>query len=364
MTNVNTSTSTNAASPAASTPQMAGYHVVNATPGRPDPLGLAGNYAPGEDAFRSLRESMARRSLLPLPKRTEEMIDDAMIDVGLDRLSVARDLIEDASRRKALPNWMAVPTITAHKRSRAGRAREAFVPTPLGETDRQALTPYTLPIYVTFGYFEFTQRDLMAAGRVGYDLDTAHVSEATINVNEQVEDTTLNGGPNFDGNSVNGYLDTTNTQAYEGGTAWDNASKTGQGIVTDVINMNGVLETDRFFGAKDLYVNTSYNNALNNPWSDGTTTFDKTIRRYLEEMSFGGQNLRVRVADQLATNRTLLVDRTTPGVSRMIVGQQARLLSFDSLDGFRRHFYVIACMVPDIQSNSDGNFGICSGNTS
>jgi hypothetical protein len=342
-------------------PQFSGFQVLNANPGSPDPANLAGATS-GADIFERLRAASKLRSLTPLPKRTEEIMDDQMIEVGLDRLTVAGDLIEDPQRRRLLPNWMAIPTLTAHKRTRAGRAAMAMVPTPSAENSAPELTPYTLPIYATFAYFSYDIRVLLAAARVGYQLDTNAVREATLNVNETIEDVTINGGPTINGFGVNGYQDTTNTSAYSSGTSWTTA--TGSVIVTNIINMNGVLENDSFRGAKDLYINGAYNNALNRPWSDGVTTFDKTIRQYLEGMSFGGQNLRIRVADQLGTDRTFMVDRTTPGVARMLIGQQAQLLSFDSLDGMTKHFYVIACMVPDVQSNSSGNFGIVSGFTS
>ena len=350
--------------PAANFPpvQTAGYQFFNAGASTvPNPGSIVGGQY---TSVKQYRAAQRLRSFTPLPKRAEEIIDDAVIRVGRQRLALADDLISDASRRVSLPNWMSVPTYTSHKQGEAGRAQTGFIPTnPPGERAVQQYTPYTVPVPVIYDYFSYDIRTLQAASRHGSPIDTIRVEMATRNVLERVEDLTLKGDyTDQAANGLNGALDTTNTYTYIDSEAWTAAGHSGKDIVDDVQNMAGVLRTDKFYGPYDLYVSTTYDNELNSDYGDGTTTFDKTIRERIEQLNYNGP-IRVRAADQLDADTTLLVDRSNE-VARMLVGQQPAAVSFDSLDGFAKHFYVLACFVPIIQSNSESNFGICKGATS
>lgn len=298
------------------------------------------------------------RAATPLPKNTQEVIDNAVIRTGRQRLAILDDLINEGLT-EPLPNWMSVPTLTSHKVNEAGRAKRSMVPKSRGERFVMDYVPFTIPITVTWDDFSFNARELAAAARVGAPLDVSHVEQATRNVNEQLEDTTINGGITIDGNSTLGLLNTTNTQAYVDNQAWDHADHSGEDILQDVINMIEVAQADRFYGPYNLYIPSNYGLKLSFDFKANGTT---TIRQRLEEINVGGRPLRIRTVDFLPTNRTLLVQMTRDVVD-VIMGQTPTVVSWSDGPGWERFFVVLACVVPRIKSNYEGNFGIVAGNT-
>lgn len=297
------------------------------------------------------------KALAPLPKNTQELIDTAIVRIGRQRLVIVEDLIAEGLTFP-LPNWLSVPTITHHEAAEAGHAQRTMVPKARGERQIMDLDTFTVPVYATWDDFSFNIRELEAADRVGYPLDTTHVEQAVRNVNFAVEDAAINGGPTIGGNSVSGMLDTTNTFTYAGGEAWDVVGHTGEEILQDVIGGMKVLRADKFYGPYNLYVPTTYGEKLN---EDFKANSDKTILQRLEELRAGGRNLRVREADLLPANRTLLVQMTSDVVD-VVVGQTPTDLSWSPEPGFERFFLILACVVMRLKVNHDGNHSVAAGN--
>ena len=273
-----------------------------------------GGYAPKGFASALMNcESIGElRALAPLPKDAEELVDDAVVKVGLKGLSLAADLMAQGLIYN-LPDPMSVLELYWEKQSHAGHAKRSMTPGSRGETAQHDNTGSRIPIYSTFDDFEYGVRFLRAAARNGTPIDTTRIASATRNVNESIEDATINGaGLAVDGNSVPGLLNapSVNTQAYIDNEAWTAAGHSAQDILDDVMNMAGQLRTANKFGPYTLYVNTTYDNELNKNFGDGVSSFETTIRDRIKRLEYGGANVRVVPVDFLPTDRTALVQMT------------------------------------------------------
>ena len=142
--------------------------------------------------------------------------------------------------------------------------------------------------------------------------------------------------------------------------AWDDAAKTGAEILTDVLAMRAKAAAVKRYGPYTLYVNTEYGAALQKPFDSSSGA--RTIQQYLEALTFGNRNLRVRVADLLPANRVLLVEDTANAVD-VIVGQQAVAINPAPEIEFHTKWLVYAVIVPRVKSDINSNFRIVAGNT-
>lgn len=310
------------------------------------------------------------RSLAPLPPDAQRLIDDAVVSVGMSRLTLVADLLAEGLV-KPLPNWLAVPTLYQRRSGRAGHAQRTMVPKARGERQIQNEDGVTTPIYATWDDFSFDVRTIAAANRAGYDIETSHVTGATRNVNEAVEDQGINGLVDEQGNLIAigghtapGLINATgvNTYQYLGGAtgrAWDDATKTGEHILADLIDMVEILQDDNYYGPYNLYVPTAYGLKL---MSDFKSATSGTIQSRLEELIAGNRPIRIRVADQLPANRTVLV-QMTEDVIDVVDGQRPSQVGWEDGPGFESFSIVLACMIVRPKANFDGASGIVVGNT-
>lgn len=301
------------------------------------------------------------RSMFPLPDEAQRLIDDRVVNVGFDRLTLVADLIAEGLTYP-LPNWLAVPELYWERQGRAGQAQRTMTPDTRTENFKLDRSGRTLPIYATISGFEFGIRELLAAQRAGYQMDLSHVDEATRNDNEAIEDAAINGaGVTFNGNTTPGLLNApnANTQAYKDNEAWTAAGHSGEDILEDVLNMADKLDTANRPGPYNLYVTNAYNNKLN---QDFKANGDKSIRQRLEELEFGGRNLRIRATQKLPANRTVMIQMTSDVID-VVIGQTPTVVSWTDGPGWRRHFAVLACVVPRVRDDYEGKSGIVTGNT-
>jgi hypothetical protein len=328
-------------------------------PGTPRVLG--GNSI-AQEMLRSGMSVSQLRTLTPLPENAQKLIDDAVVRVGLQRLSVAAEVMAEGLTY-SLPDPLSVAEIQWEQISKSGGAYRTMNPEARGENQLQDRRPKRVPIYCTIDDFSLGIRTLRTSQRVGAPIDTSLVEDATRRVNESIEDAFINGAAlAVDGYSAYGLLNApnANTYAYATGMAWDNASKTGALILADVQAMALKLVNDKKFGPYTLFIPTSYNNALD---ADFKANGDLTIRQRLEQLTYGGRNLKIVVADQLGTDRTALVQMTSD-VIQAVRGQDPTVIPWTSPSGFTLYWLVMAIIVPRIRDDYDGNSGICLGYTS
>jgi len=301
------------------------------------------------------------RAASPLPRDTQLLFDDAVVGVGVERLTLVDDLIAEGLTRP-LPNWLAVTELGYRRSGRAGHAQRTMVPKARGERQVQDQDEVIIPVFLTWDDFSFNARELAASERIGQPLDVSHVQGATRNVNEAVEDQGINGaGFTVKGNSAPGLLNApdVNSQAYIDNEAWTAAGHSGEDIVQDVLNMVGVAQGKGFFGPYNFYMPGNYGLKVSGDFKSGTS--GTTLER-LQSLDFGGRPIRYRIADRLPANRTALVQMTSDVID-VVVGQTPASVSWEDGAGWEEFFLVLACMIVRPKSTVEDKSGIVLGNT-
>lgn len=318
------------------------------------------NLAAGLAMYESID---ALRAAAPLPDEAQRVFDNTVVQVGLERLTVVADMLE-AGMVYNLPNAMSVLELYHEKASKVGHAKRVMTPSARGENQLIDRSGVRTPIYITMDDFAFNIRLLLAAQRAGAPLDTAHTAQATRRVNEAIEDAAINGsGIVVGGNATPGILNApnVNTVAYSTNESWTAAGHDGADILADVFDMIEALQGDRMYGPYNLYVNSAYGLKLEEDYKSATSG---TIRERLESIDVGGgRKLRVRVADQLGTDRTFMMQMTND-VADIIVGQQPTVVSWQDGPGWERFFAVMAILVPRVRETYTNQSGIVTGYTS
>jgi hypothetical protein len=257
-----------------------------------------------------------------LPKNAEEVIDGAISRVGRDRLTIVSDLL-DLGLTVPLPGWMGIPVLTTSMAGESGRAKVTETLTNVrGERQVPPIANLSIPTPITWDDWQFDPRFLAVADRVGYPINTTMVEQAARNNNEKHEDVAINGLVDADGNLIKVY-DTPiygllnapnhNTFTFENARAWDNAAKTGAGILADVDSAIALLEAAHYYGPYRLYIPSAYMRALSKDYTSG---YPKTILARLLETP----NLTIKGADFLPAN-TIVMFQPTSNVIDLIVGQ-------------------------------------------
>lgn len=249
----------------------------------------------------------------PFPRDTQEIIDNEILKVGRSNLVIASDLL-DAGLTKALPNWLSLTTFTAQRVGEAGRAQVGMTPNTRGERQVQDLGEFSTPVFAIWDDWEFDARTLATAARVGYPIDTSMAEQATRNVNEKIEDVTLNGLVDANGDNVLVYglpvygllnAPNANTGTFAGNEAWDAAGKTGAEIFTDIQSMMQDAKAANYPGPFTLYIPTDYGFKL---MEDYNTNYPRTIMSRLLEIP----NLQaIKVVDAMPDDTVILLQKTS-----------------------------------------------------
>lgn len=317
----------------------------------------------GELSVRGLR-APGFRALAPLFDKAQVVVDQAVVEVGLQRLSFVADLMAEGLVYN-LSDPLSITQLEWYKSNKIGAAQRTMTPSSRGENKLPIVLPSRLPIYLTTDGFELDIRTLKMSQRVGTPLDTSIVKQCVRAVNEALEDAAINGATTLDGQalvdagySAPGLLNAPNANT-EGITVADwTTSPNGANCVGDVLNAINTLQGDKKYGPYNLYVGTVMGNALQNDFS--TTKGDLTIMQRLEEIQAGGRPLRIRTTDMMPAGKWALVQMTSD-VVEVVNGQSPTVIPWTSLDGFTIHNLVMAIMIPRVRSDYDGNSGICIG---
>lgn len=296
------------------------------------------------------------RDLSPLPDEAQRVIDETVVSVGMERLTIAADLMA-ANLTFNVDDPMSVIEVYWEKVSRVGKAYRTMEPHSRGENQLQDREGIRTPLYATMDDFNFSARLLGASRRGGAALDTSHIAQATRNVNEAIEDALINGGPTVAGVATPGLLQVGNEYPYVDAQAWTNAGHDGSDILADVQGMAALAVADGYYGPFNLYVPTLYDAKLDGNFIAGS---DLTIRERLQKLNYGGRPLVVKPADLLPADTTVLVPMQSSSVD-MIIGQQPIAVNWSSPDGFWRYFAVLAFIVHRVKEDYDNKTGIVVG---
>jgi hypothetical protein len=329
---------------------------------------------PGFRMMEAIERELGQfRTLAPLPDKAQVSIDKAVVEVGLQRLTLVADLMA-AGLTYNLTDPLSIAQLEWNTQSKIGAAQRTMSPSARGEAKLPIITPNRLPIYLTTDKFEIDIRTLKTSQRAGTPLDVSVVKQCTRAVNEAIEDAAINGATTLDGQALKdagysapGILNATgvNTQNLTAA-AWT-TTPVGSTVFNEVMLMIGKLQAAKKFGPYRLYVGTQIGNTMDTDYNSGTSN-PITIRQRLLQI----ESLQaVRVADMLTSgngatpsigNKVVLVQMTSDVID-VVVGQPPTVIPWTSLDGFMIHNLVMAIMIPRVRSDADGNSGICVGTT-
>lgn len=330
-----------------------------------------------EAILRSLSEGRelsvaSLRALSPLSDKAQVLVDQAVVEVGVERLQFVADLMA-AGLTYNLPDPLSVTQLEWDQGSKVGGATRSMSPAARGENQLLDRKHNRVPIYCTFDDFSLGIRTLKMSERVGAPLDLSMVKQATRRVNESIEDAFINGATTADGQlftdsgyTAPGLVNAPNAQAYNLTADWTGVNTigtTGPAMLNDVLSMIGQAQANFKFGPYNLYLGTKAGVLLEGDFKVNT---QGTIRQRIEAIEVGGAKINIRVADrfpQLSTGgpQVALV-QMTDDVVQAVNGQPPTVIPWTSLDGFTLHWLVLAIIVPRVRSDYDGNSGIVLGN--
>jgi Family of unknown function (DUF6260) len=313
----------------------------------------------------------ALRSLSPLSDKAQVEVDRAVVQVGLERLTVVADLLSEGLTYP-LSNPLSVTQIEWEAVNKTGYAQRTMSPSARGEFQMQDRKLKRIPVYLTTDDFSVGIRTLLASQRVGTPIDTSLVGQATRRVNEALEDAAINGATTLDGQNFHdsgytapGIINAPGATTVELGVDWTIPAlpdySTGPKMLADVMNLIAVAQSQQRYGPFNLYVGTKAGQVIEN---DFKANGDRSIRARLESVEAGGRPIRIRVADrmpQASTGVQLALVQMTSDVIDIVTGQPPTVIPWTSLDGFTLFWLVMAIQIPRVKTDYNGAAGIFLG---
>lgn len=315
-------------------------------------MGASGGWAHERFREHGLRAA-ALRSYDTLPRDVwEEWIAQVVMEAQI-RLRAVQDLVSGGLTRP-IENAMGKTMIRFHRVSDIQAATRSMDGVTRGLADRPDYISSLIPNHITHADFFFSLRELQASRNEGESLDTTQLRDAGRRVAESLEDALFNGaGVVVDGNQAAGYTThgDRNTASFGTNGSWDQAAKTGENILDDVLTLIAAAETDRYYGPFAIYAPAD---AASNLRSDFKANSDKpTMQRLMEIDSIR----TVQIVDQLASANVVLVQLTSD-VVEMADGEGIQPVQWDSHGGFQTNFKVMAIQVPIVKSTHSGRSGV------
>jgi hypothetical protein len=297
------------------------------------------------------------RSLTPFTENAQKIIDDAVVEVGTERLAVAADVISQGLIY-TLTDPLSVMEVQWDQESETGGAQRTMHPNARGQASLPDRRPKRVPIYLTTDYAELGIRTFKASQRIGTPLDTSLIKQKTRRVNESIEDAFINGADlQSNGYTAYGLLNAPSVNEPSNfAKSWATAA-TGDEILVDFMAMVLIAQSKKKYGPYTLYVGTAVDNAFNKDFKANGTL---TIRQRLQQNTYGGKPLRIVVSDKMPEKRVVLVQMTSD-VIEAIVGQSPVVIPWTSVDGWTLMWMVMAIIIPRIRDDYDGNSGVVIG---
>jgi|SoimicmetaTmtHPA_FD_contig_31_15633069_length_1371_multi_5_in_0_out_0_1 hypothetical protein len=327
--------------------------------------------------FRAMENAMIDptfRALAPLPEKAQVVLDNAVIKVGLDRLSVVKTIM-GAGLTYNLADPLSVTQLEWYAQSKVANATRSMSPESRDENYLPDLLQSRLPIYLTKAAFNLDIRTLRMSQRVGMPLDTVNIENGTRAVNESIEDAMINGATTLDGLdlAVAGYkapgllnapnaLTSTLTAA-----SWD-MTPVAADIYTQVASALQMLRANKRFGPYAMFVPTGIAGVLDADYV--TAAPQNTIRERLLKLE--GLNTIV-TADLLPggvqtpasaptyVGAKVIIVQMTSDVVDIVVGQRPTVIPWTSVSGFTFYNMIMAIMIPRVKSTYDAKTGIWVG---
>lgn len=280
-----------------------------------------------------------------------KQLDAAVLRISMERLGGVQDL-RDRGLVYPLGNAMGTTVLEYHDISDAMVAELSMDAVTKSLADRPVYGTNYLPIPIIHSDFEINQRVLEASRRMGNPLDTTMVEYAVRKVWEKLEDMLFtNTTYTFGSGTIYSYLNHGSRNAVTLSLAWDNASKTGANILSDVKNMKQASIDDKHYGPWMIYIPTGYETKMED---DYTSSYPKSIRERLMEVQ---GILGIKVVDHLTADNVIMVQMTSD-VVRLVDGMGIQVVEWKSEGGFVSHFKILCIAVPQIRADQAGASGL------
>jgi len=289
--------------------------------------------------------------------RDEEwkLMDETVINAYRDPLVAVTDLF-GAGLRFNVPNAMGVTVLEHETLTDEGEASISMYAgsAPKEDISEYALTGIPLPI-ISHG-FTLDERVLQTGRNRGTPIDVTGVERSTRAVSVLTDDIFFNGTFAYGGNTLYGYTTHPNRNTGSlggsgGNEGWADASKTGEEMLADVLNMIQAAYDDLLEGPFVLYLPRAYHTAIQ---ADFKANSDKSIMARLLEID----ELRaIRKSLRLAANNVVLVTMQRDVVDA-VVGFLPTLVEWPEQGGAINRFKVMSILVPRIKADPTGRSGI------
>jgi uncharacterized linocin/CFP29 family protein len=309
------------------------------------------------------------RAAGPLPDRAQIALDNTVVQVGMQRLTFAADIMAMGLVYN-LTDPLSVTQLEWNAVNKVANAQRSMTPSARTENFLPGLLANRLPVYLTLSGFELDIRTLRMSQRLGLPLDTAGIASATRAVNEYVEDAAINGATTLDGQqmfvagySAPGLLNAPNANtANLTAAAWDTTPVPATILAETMLGL-AQLRAAKKFGPYIMYVNTDIGAVLDNDYV--TASPQNTIRERLLKLE---GLTAIKTADMIPggtvgtyVGAKVAIVQMTSDVVDMVVGQQPTVIPWTSADGFTFHNLVMAILIPRFRSDYNGASGVWIG---
>lgn len=310
----------------------------------------------GGVANRLLQNGMSANALRTndtLRKDEWKHFDEAVVEISRQRMVGVQDLITRGLFFN-IENGLGTTVLEYETQSDLEAAEINMTGSSRAANDRVEYDIAYLPLPIVHKGFQLNIRVLNASRKLGQPLDTTMAQICAKKVAEKVEEILFTGASTytFGGGTLYGYTDHPSRNSVTLPLAWDDSSKTGALVVTDVINMKQASIDDLHYGPWVLYVPTGYETVLDEDYN--TNYSNVTIR---DRIKLIGGIEDVKVADKLTADNVILVEMQ-PETARMVIGLQPTTVQWDTEGGMVNHFKVMAIMVPQIRADQEGKSGL------
>jgi uncharacterized linocin/CFP29 family protein len=279
-------------------------------------------------------------------------IDRTVLEVQVDRLVAVADLIggglthDLGSLGAIISQWQKSSDMTEAEFSMSGI-------TP-GEKDRVVFSTDSVPVPIVHKDFSVNIRHLMASRRQGQGIDVIQASIASRKVAEASEDMLFSGEPiTVEGGTIYGYLNYPDRATVDHAVPWDTIAQADNAdIIAEVQTGLAALRAAKHYGPYTMYIPSAYEGKLDEDYRELDT---RTVRDRI--MALSGMK-SIKVADRMPANHVVIVQLTRDVVD-MAIAQQTSTVQWQSHGPMVTEFKVMACWVPRLKSDFEGNVGIC-----
>ena len=214
--------------------------------------------------------------------------------------------------------------------------------------DRSQYSLVSVPVPVISKGFQFDIRHLAASRSLGQALDTTQSETAARKVAEKLEDVLFNGDTMvMGGTPIYGYL-THPDRNTTTGADWGTASN----IYTNILDMVGIMHTDRAYGPFVIYLNpVQYTQTL----AISSADRDRTELQVAVE---GIPSLEdIKISDKVPDGQGVMVNMSRD-TTELAIGEDVTNVEWETMGGMASHFRVMTVSVPRVKSDYDGRCGL------